>query len=346
LATKTYLLTGGAGFIGSALALRIARTRPDVRVVVLDALTYAGHRDNLEGLVDGPTFRFVHGDITDAALVARLFGEEKPTHVLHLAAESHVDRSITSAQPFVTTNVLGTQVLLDAARAAGVEAFLHVSTDEVYGSLSPTDPPFTERTPLDPSSPYSASKAGSDLLALAAAKTHGLHVVVTRCSNNYGPRQLPEKLIPLMTLNALEDKALPVYGDGQQVRDWIHVDDHARGLLLAMDLGKRGEVYNLGGECEKPNLWIVQQILQATGKGSGLIRYVQDRPAHDRRYAMDIAKARADLGFVPEVPFARGLAETVAWYGAHRAWCEKVRGESYRKHQAEWYERPGRQPQG
>ncbi len=335
----TYLLTGGAGFIGSALALRIVQARPEVRLVVLDALTYAGHRENLEGLTEGPTYRFVRGDICDAELLTRLFSEERITHVLHLAAESHVDRSIVGAAPFVRTNVLGTQALLDAARLAKVERFLHVSTDEVYGSLTPTAAPFTEETPLDPTSPYSASKAASDLLALAAAKTHGLPVVVTRCSNNYGPRQLPEKLIPLMTLNALEGKKLPVYGDGQQVRDWIHVDDHARGLLLALDKGQLGRVYNLGGECEKPNLWIVERVLEATNRGRELIEYVTDRPAHDRRYAMNIARARSELGFEPEVPFEQGLRETVEWYRMHRAWCDAVRGDSYQKHIESWYGR-------
>jgi dTDP-glucose 4,6-dehydratase len=339
LTHPTYLLTGGAGFIGSALALRIVQARPEVRLVVLDALTYAGHRENLEGLTEGPTYRFVRGDICDAELLTRLFSEERITHVLHLAAESHVDRSIVGAAPFVRTNVLGTQALLDAARLAKVERFLHVSTDEVYGSLTPTAAPFTEETPLDPTSPYSASKAASDLLALAAAKTHGLPVVVTRCSNNYGPRQLPEKLIPLMTLNALEGKKLPVYGDGQQVRDWIHVDDHARGLLLALDKGQLGRVYNLGGECEKPNLWIVERVLEATNRGRELIEYVTDRPAHDRRYAMNIARARSELGFEPEVPFEQGLRETVEWYRMHRAWCDAVRGDSYQKHIESWYGR-------
>lgn len=338
-ARQVYLLTGGAGFIGSALALRIARTRPEVRLVVLDALTYAGHRENLEGLREGASFRFVEGDVCDRALLNSVFREERVTHVLHLAAESHVDRSILGAEAFVRTNVLGTQALLDAAREAGVQRFLHVSTDEVYGSLSRDEPPFTEESPLSPTSPYAASKASSDLLALAAHKTHGLEVVVTRCSNNYGPRQLPEKLIPLMTLHALEGKRLPVYGDGLQVRDWIHVDDHARGLLLALDRGLPGRVYNLGGECERPNLWIVEQLLRFTGASASLVEHVADRPAHDRRYAMSISRARAELGFAPEVPFERGLEETVAWYRDHRAWCDAVRSESYRSHHQRWYGR-------
>jgi dTDP-glucose 4,6-dehydratase len=337
VAEHTYLLTGGAGFIGSALALRIARTRPGVRLVVLDALTYAGHRDNLAALPESATFRFVHGDICDRALLDTLFREEPVTHVLHLAAESHVDRSILGAEAFVRTNVLGTQALLDAARVAKVKRFLHVSTDEVYGALSPTAPAFTEQTPLDPTSPYSASKASSDLLALAAHKTHKLEVVVTRCSNNYGPRQLPEKLIPLMTLNALEGKKLPVYGDGQQVRDWIHVEDHAAGLLLALDRGAAGQVYNLGGECEKPNLWIVEQILAATGRTAELIEHVADRPAHDRRYAVGIERARRELGFEPEVPFERGLQETVEWYRANPKWCDTVRSDKYKAHHDQWY---------
>jgi len=333
----TYLLTGGAGFIGSALALRVARTRPEVRLVVLDALTYAGHLENLAEMREGPSYRFVRGDICDREFIDALFKEEGITQVLHLAAESHVDRSILGAEAFVRTNVLGTQALLDASRAAQVQRFVHVSTDEVYGALTPTDPPFTEATPLDPTSPYAASKASSDLLALAAAKTHHLDVVVTRCSNNYGPRQLPEKLIPLMTLNALEGKKLPVYGDGQQVRDWIHVEDHARGILLALDRGQSGRVYNLGGECEKPNLWIVSQILAATGRGPDLIEHVKDRPAHDRRYAMGIERARSELGFSPEVPFEQGLRETVEWYRTHRDWCDAVRTENYKSHIDRWY---------
>jgi dTDP-glucose 4,6-dehydratase len=328
-----YLITGGAGFIGSALVRHVLQERPDVEVVTLDALTYAGHLDNLEGVLGDPRHRFVEGDICDGALVRPLFDDVDV--VIHLAAESHVDRSILSDQPFVRTNVMGTATLLAAALDAGISRFLHVSTDEVYGSLPWVDPGdstdesrpaarFTEVTPLAPRSPYAASKAAGDHLAMAYHVTHGLDVVVTRCSNNYGPRQFPEKLIPLMVQRALEDLPLPLYGDGLNVRDWIHVHDHCRGLLAAVDQGEAGRIYNLGGGAERTNLDVVRSILSLLGKPQSLIEFVEDRPGHDRRYAIDHARATDELGWSPRVSFEEGLEATVRWYRSHEAWVRAV----------------------
>ncbi len=331
----TLLLTGGAGFIGSNLVRLLLAERAADRVVVLDKLTYAGNLENLERL-DSPRYRFVRGDITDGALLAELWRTERMDAVLHLAAESHVDRSILAPAVFIETNVRGTQVLLEAARELGVKKFVHVSTDEVYGSLGPTGL-FTEESPLAPSSPYSASKAASDLLALAYARTYELPVVVTRCSNNYGPYQFPEKLIPLMIANALRDEPLPVYGDGLNVRDWIHVDDHCRGLLAALDRGAPGQVYNFGGASERRNLDIVKRVLALLGKPESLVRFVPDRPGHDRRYAMDVSKAMAQLGWSPRRSFEEGLGETVRWYVEHRGWWERVLTGEYREYYAKQY---------
>jgi dTDP-glucose 4,6-dehydratase len=303
-------------------------------VVNLDKLTYAGNPENLADLEADPRYRFVRGDVCNGELVADLFKVERIDAVMHLAAESHVDRSILAPSVFIETNVRGTQVLLEAARELGVRRFLHVSTDEVYGSLGPTGL-FTEATPLAPSSPYSASKASSDLLALAYAHTFKLPIVVTRCSNNYGPYQFPEKLIPLMIANALRDRPLPVYGDGMNVRDWIHVEDHCRGLLAALEQGEPGEVYNLGGSSERPNLDIVRQVLRALGKPESLVTFVKDRPGHDRRYAIDWSKAKARLGWAPAKRFEAALEETVRWYVDHRAWWERVLSGEYLK----YYER-------
>jgi dTDP-glucose 4,6-dehydratase len=322
------LVTGGCGFIGSNLVRLVLAERPGWRVVNLDKLTYAGNAENLADLEGNPRYRFVRGDIANGELLAELVRSERVDAVLHLAAESHVDRSILSPAVFIETNVRGTQVLLEAARELGVKRFLHVSTDEVYGSLGPTGF-FTEETPLAPSSPYSASKAGSDLLALAYAHTFGMDVVVTRCSNNYGPYQFPEKLIPLMIANALEDRPLPVYGDGLNVRDWIHVEDHARGLLAALEGGKRGEVYNFGASSERRNIEIVKAVLGLLGKPESLIQYVKDRPGHDRRYAIEAAKARSELGWAPRHRFEDALAGTVRWYREHRGWWERVRSGEY-----------------
>ncbi|MDH3223380.1 MAG: dTDP-glucose 4,6-dehydratase [Gemmatimonadota bacterium] len=329
------LVTGGAGFIGSNL-IRLLVETTDHEIVNLDALTYAGNLENLEGVSDSPRYRFIHGDICDVDLVDEaLSGVDA---VLHLAAESHVDRSIRSAAPFVRTNVLGTQTLLAAALDHRVGRFLHVSTDEVYGELPWSDPRrpdpsrsrFTEDWPLAPRSPYAASKAGSDALALAYHHTHGLDVVVTRCSNNYGPHQFPEKLIPLMVTNALDGLPLPVYGDGLYVRDWIHVEDHCRGLLAALELGREGEVYNFGGDAERTNLQVVESVLELLGRGSDLIRHVEDRAGHDRRYAIDATKAARELGWAPTVSFEEGLSATVGWYRNHEEWWRRVKAGAHR----------------
>jgi len=328
------LVTGGSGFIGSNLVRLLLAERPSWRVVNLDKLTYAGNAENLSDLDGHPRYRFVRGDVADGALVAGILREEGVEAVLHLAAESHVDRSILEPAVFIETNVRGTQVLLEAARELGVKRFVQVSTDEVYGSLGPTGL-FTEETPLAPSSPYSASKASADLLALAYAHTFGLPALVTRCSNNYGPYQFPEKLIPLMVANALRDEPLPVYGDGMNVRDWIHVEDHCRGLLAALEGGRTGEVYNFGGKSERHNIDIVKEVLSLLGKPPSLIRFVKDRPGHDRRYAIDSAKAEGELGWKPKHRFEEGLAATVAWYRDHRGWWERILSGEYRA----YYER-------
>jgi dTDP-glucose 4,6-dehydratase len=332
--SRTVLVTGGAGFIGSNLVRLLRREEPEWTVVNLDKLTYAGNAESLADLRGDPRHVFVRGDIANAELVEHILESHGVDAILNLAAESHVDRSILGPGIFVETNVSGTQVLLEAARQAGVKRFVQVSTDEVYGSLGATGK-FTESSPLAPSSPYSASKAAADLLALAYGRTFGLEVVVTRCSNNYGPYQFPEKLIPLMIANALEGRKLPVYGDGLQVRDWIHVEDHCRALLAALGGGRAGQVYNLGSDNEWPNLRIVERLLKALGKGGELIEHVKDRPGHDRRYAIDAAKARAELGWAPRIGFSEGLDATVRWYVENRQWWERIRTGAYRT----YYER-------
>jgi dTDP-glucose 4,6-dehydratase len=330
------LVTGGCGFIGSNLVRLLLAERSEWRVVNLDRLTYAGNAENLADLEGHPRYRFVRGDIGNGELVSEIIRSEKIAAVMHLAAESHVDRSILAPAVFIETNVRGTQCLLEAARELGVKRFLHVSTDEVYGSLGETGL-FTEETPLAPSSPYSASKAGSDLLALAYAHTFGMHVVVTRCSNNYGPYQFPEKLIPLMVANALRERRLPVYGDGRNVRDWIHVEDHCRGLLAALERGGRGQVYNFGASSERRNIEIVKQVLAILGRSESLIEYVKDRPGHDRRYAIDAAKASRELGWSPRWDFERGLRATVEWYVEHRPWWERIITGEYLKYYEKQY---------
>jgi dTDP-glucose 4,6-dehydratase len=332
--SRTVLVTGGAGFIGSNLVRLLRRERPDWTVVNLDKLTYAGNAESLADLRDDPKHVFVRGDIANAELVEHLLRNHGVDAVFNLAAESHVDRSILGPGIFVETNVSGTQVLLEAARQAGVKRFVQISTDEVYGSLGASGK-FSETSPLSPSSPYSASKAAADLLALAYGHTFGLDVVVTRCSNNYGPYQFPEKLIPLMIANALEGKKLPVYGDGLQIRDWIHVEDHNRALLAALEKGREGQVYNLGADNEWPNIQIVSRLLEILGKGRELIEHVKDRPGHDRRYAIDAARARAELGWAPRIAFSQGLEATVDWYVRNRGWWERVRTGAYRT----YYER-------
>lgn len=329
------LLTGGAGFIGSNLVRFLLSHRTDVELINLDLLTYAGNLENLADVEENPRYRFVHGDIADPELVREVM--EAVDVVLNLAAESHVDRSVVSATPFVRTNVTGTLVLLEAALEAGVERFVQVSTDEVYGELPWRDPTsadpgprFTEETPLRPRSPYSATKAAADLLALSYHTTHDLDVIVTRCSNNYGPYQLPEKLIPLMITHALEGAPLPVYGDGLHVRDWIHVEDHCRGLDLALTRGRPGAVYNFGGDTERTNLNVVNQIVEAVGADPETITFVEDRPGHDRRYAISFGPARAELGWEPRIVFEEGLHTTVDWYRTHEEWWRSVRAEEYR----------------
>ena len=324
------LVTGGCGFIGANFVLMQRRLYPEDRLVVLDALTYCGNLRNLESLRGDRGFRFVKGNICDADLVGKLLLEEQIDAIVHFAAESHVDRSIDGPAEFIQTNVVGTTVLLEAARNAEVERFVHVSTDEVYGSLGPTDPAFTETTPLAPRSPYAASKAASDHLALAYAHTYGLPVVVTRCSNNYGPYQFPEKLVPLMILSAMSDRPLPVYGDGQQVRDWIYVTDHCEGVDAALRRGKPGEVYNFGGRAERPNLEMVHAILALLDKPQSLIRFVADRPGHDRRYAVECQKAERELGWQARWTLGDGLRETVRWYRDNPAWCQSVQSGEYR----------------
>jgi dTDP-glucose 4,6-dehydratase len=336
---RSILVTGGAGFIGSNFVQLVLRERPDWQVVNLDLLTYAGNLENLSAVERDPRYAFEQGDICEAADVARAFAAcRAPVSVVHFAAESHVDRSIQSGLPFVRTNVIGTQVMLDEARARKVERFLHVSTDEVYGSLGATGK-FTEETPLAPNSPYSASKAASDLLVRAAFHTHGFPGLITRCSNNYGPYQFPEKLIPLMIANAGEDQPLPVYGDGQNVRDWLYVEDHCEALLAVLERGRAGEVYNVGGNNEYPNLAIVRLILATLGKPESLIRFVKDRPGHDRRYAIDAGKIRRELGWEPRFRFEQALPLTIRWYQAHAVWLQRVRSGAYREYYARQYGR-------
>jgi dTDP-glucose 4,6-dehydratase len=323
----TLFVTGGCGFIGSNFVRHLLRSDPTIRVTNFDALTYAGNLANLADVVDDPRYRFVKGDITDRAAVANALADETDA-VVNFAAESHVDRSILDSGPFVRTNVLGTQVLLDAARAKKVKRFVQVSTDEVYGSLGPSGY-FTETTPLAPSSPYSASKAAADMLVLAYAHTFGMDAVITRCSNNYGPYQFPEKIIPLFITNLMSDQQVPVYGDGMQVRDWIHVLDHARGVEVAWRKGRAGEVYNFGGRCEMSNLHLTHSLLELLGKPRTLIKHVQDRLGHDRRYAIDCSKAERELGWAPKVTFENGLRETIAWYQANQPWVNQVRSGEY-----------------
>ncbi|GEA17245.1 dTDP-glucose 4,6-dehydratase [Moorella sp. E306M] len=331
------LVTGGAGFIGSNFIRHILKEHHDWYIVNLDKLTYAGNLENLKDVEDNPRYRFVRGDIADRELVDHLFREEKFDLVANLAAESHVDRSILDPAPFIETNVKGTKVLLEAARQHGVQKFLQVSTDEVYGSLGPDDPPFTEESPIRPNSPYSASKAAADLMCRAYFVTYGLPVVITRCSNNYGPYQHPEKFIPTIILNALADKPIPVYGDGQNVRDWIHVEDHCRALDLVLQKGQAGEVYNIGAKNEHTNLDIVKTILRLMNKPESLITFVKDRPGHDRRYAIEPSKIEAALSWQPRVDFTSGLKDLITWYIEHRPWWERVKSGEYRIYAERWY---------
>lgn len=331
------LITGGAGFIGSNFVRCFLRAHADVTAVNFDKLTYAGNLENLKDLDGNPRYQFVHGDICERADVEAAFRDHEIDTVVHFAAESHVDRSILGAGVFITTNVLGTQILLDVARSNGIERFVHISTDEVYGSLG-TEGKFTEVTPVHPNSPYAASKASSDMVAMAYQHTFGLPVLVTRCSNNYGPYQFPEKLIPLMIVNALHDKQLPVYGDGLNVRDWLHVEDHCSAIDRVLVAGKVGEIYNIGGNNEWKNIDIVRAILRLLQKPDSLIAYVQDRPGHDRRYAIDASKIKRELGWEPSYTFERGIAETLAWYMGNRAWWQRIISGEYKDYYRKMYD--------
>ncbi|ARO57655.1 TPA: dTDP-glucose 4,6-dehydratase [Bacillus cereus] len=325
------LVTGGAGFIGSNFVRYMVKKYPEYNIVNLDSLTYAGNLENLKDIEELSNYKFVKGDIADRQFINQLFKEEKFDYVLNFAAESHVDRSITNPDIFIQTNIQGTQVLLDAAKNAEVKKYLQVSTDEVYGTLGETGY-FTEETPLASNSPYSSSKAGADLLVRAYHETFGLPVNITRCSNNYGPFHFPEKLIPLMIINALNDKQLPVYGDGLNVRDWLHVEDHCQAIDLVLHKGKNGEVYNVGGNNERTNIEIVKTILKALGKPESLIKYVTDRPGHDRRYAIDATKLREELGWSPKYNFDTGIEQTIKWYLENQDWWENIISGEYQEY--------------
>lgn len=333
---KRILVTGGCGFIGSVFVHQELANNPELSIVNLDKLTYAGNPENLADLQDNPRYGFVQGDIANRQAVDALLASQKFDAVVNFAAESHVDRSILDSGPFVQTNIVGTQVLLDACRAAGIPRYLQVSTDEVYGSLGPTGL-FTEETPLAPNSPYSASKAAADMLVRSYHHSFGFPAIITRCSNNYGPFQFPEKLIPLFVTNALDDKPLPIYGKGTNVRDWIHVSDHCSGISAALRGGREGEVYNFGGHTEKTNLEITHLILELLGKSPDLIRYVADRPGHDLRYAIDSTKSEQELSWMPRVEFAQGLRDTIEWYRTHRDWVDRIKSGQYLKYYENQY---------
>ena len=325
------IVTGGAGFIGSNFVIHMVKKYPEHEIVNLDLLTYAGNLENLKSVEDAPNYRFVKGDIADRKFVFDLFEKEKPDVIVNFAAESHVDRSIKDPESFVRTNVLGTTTLLDACKEYGIKRFHQVSTDEVYGDL-PLDRPdlfFTEETPLHTSSPYSSSKASADLFVMAYHRTFGLPVTVSRCSNNYGPYQFPEKLIPLIISRALADEELPVYGTGENVRDWLHVEDHCEAIDLILQNGRVGEVYNIGGHNERTNLQVVKTILKALDKPESLIKFVTDRPGHDRRYAIDPTKMETELGWKPKYVVDTGMAQTIQWYLDNKEWWEHIISGEY-----------------
>ena len=340
------IVTGGAGFIGSNFVFHMLKKYPDYRIICLDKLTYAGNLSTLAPVMDNPNFRFVKADICDREAVDKLFEEEHPDIVVNFAAESHVDRSIEDPGIFLQTNIIGTSVLMDACRKYGIQRYHQVSTDEVYGDL-PLDRPdlfFTEETPIHTSSPYSSSKAAADLLVLAYHRTYGLHVTISRCSNNYGPYHFPEKLIPLMIANALADKPLPVYGEGLNVRDWLYVEDHCKAIDMVANGGKIGEVYNVGGHNERPNIFIVKTIinqlhdrLQDEGISEDLIKHVADRLGHDRRYGIDPTKIKNDLGWYPETPFEKGIVLTIDWYLNHQEWMDHVTSGDYQNYYQDMY---------
>lgn len=330
----TIIVTGGAGFIGSNFIFYQLKNHPDDRIVCLDKLTYAGNLETLESVMDNENFRFVKADIADKQAVEKLFEEEKPDIVVNFAAESHVDRSIEDPSIFLKTNILGTQVLMDACRKFEVKRYHQVSTDEVYGDL-PLDRPdlfFTEETPIHTSSPYSSSKAGADLLVLAYYRTFGLPVTITRCSNNYGPYHFPEKLIPLIISRALADESLPVYGKGENIRDWLYVEDHCAAIDLVIRRGRVGEVYNIGGHNEKTNLEVVKTILKQLGKPESLITFVTDRPGHDMRYAIDPAKIHRELGWLPQSKFEDGIKKTIDWYLDNKEWWQNILSGEYQNY--------------
>ena len=336
---KTIIVTGGAGFIGSNFVYHILNKYPDYRIVCIDCLTYAGNLSTLEEAMKNPNFRFCKVNICDRDAVRKVFEEEHPNIVINFAAESHVDRSIEDPEIFLRTNTMGTQVMMDMSREFGVERYHQVSTDEVYGDL-PLDKPdlfFTETTPLHTSSPYSASKAGADLLVQAYHRTFGLPITISRCSNNYGPYHFPEKLIPLMIINALHDEKLPVYGDGKNVRDWLYVEDHCKAIDLIIHNGKVGEVYNVGGHNEMSNIDIVKLILKKLGKSEDLITYVADRKGHDRRYAIDPTKIHNELGWLPETKFADGIEKTIDWYLNHEDWWQTIISGEYQDYYDKMY---------
>jgi dTDP-glucose 4,6-dehydratase len=332
------LVTGGAGFIGSSFVRYMLRTGKDVELVNFDLLTYAGNLRNLEEVAGNARYHFVRGDIADPQEVARLFERHRFDAVVNFAAETHVDRSILDSGPFIRTNIEGTRCLLEEARKYKVERFVQVSTDEVYGSLDQTGS-FREDTPLSPTSPYSASKAASDLLVQAYFKTYGLPALITRCSNNYGPHQFPEKLIPVLITNAMEDKPLPVYGDGLNVREWIFADEHSRAISIALERGRPGEVYNIGSGCEKTNLEVVREVLRLVGKPESLIQFVKDRPGHDRRYSIDCSKIQRDWNWSSKVDFSAGLEATIDWYKAHQDWIREIKDSSYLSYYDRMYTR-------
>lgn len=332
---SSIFVTGGAGFIGSAFLRIVLEEDPSLNIVNFDALTYAGNPENLEGLSERHTF--VQGDICDREAVLAAVPDNCDA-IFNFAAESHVDRSISSADEFLRTNIIGTQVLLDAARAKNVRRFVQISTDEVMGTLpDDSDEYFTEESPLQPNSPYAASKAAAEFVVRAAQETHGVDAVVTRCGNNYGPRQFPEKLIPLMIANAMNDEPLPVYGDGRNVRDWIYVDDHCRAIWLAYEKGRSGEAYNIGARNEQENINVVRSILLSLEKPESLIKYVTDRLGHDRRYAIDPSKAETELGWKPQVTWEDGLARTIAWYQDNQPWVDRIRSGAYREYYKTMY---------
>lgn len=335
-----FLITGGCGFIGSNFVRHLIQAEPDAEIINVDDLTYAGNLQNLTDIARDARYRFIKADITDAAAIAAVFEEHRPEVVLNFAAESHVDRSIEDPQLFLKTNILGTQVLLNAAKTFGITRFLQVSTDEVYGQLGPTGM-FSETTPLAPRSPYSSSKAAADLLAMAYHSTYGLPVLITRCSNNYGPYQFPEKLIPLVIINAFQWSAVPVYGDGLYVRDWLHVNDHCRAIDYVLSYGKVGQVYNIGGGTEMNNLDLVRTILKLLDRPTSLIKHVEDRPGHDRRYAIDWSKIRRELDWEPQVKFEEGLRTTVDWYLNNSEWWNAITSGAYREYYSRMYEQRG-----